>query len=150
MILLQVALPNQSQHHLLSLLDKLNELRAYLRSGTAFNLINPGDVFQYDDYVLADFQNGGIENPDGIAVDRAILREIIEERYVSGYTTFMPFNDLRRLRKSDSDLLLPIPFNTSSNTTHVERLLYPNAEIQSNPNCPNPIPNIFTATAVNE
>jgi hypothetical protein len=131
-------------------IDKLNELRGYLRSGNAFNLIDIADTYQYDDYVLADFQAGGMENTDGIAVDRAILREIIEERYVSGYTTYMPFNDLRRLRKSDSDLILPIPFNTTSNTTHVERLLYPNAEIQSNPNIPSPLPNIFTSTKNNE
>jgi len=130
-------------------IDKLNELRGYLRSGNAFNLIDVADIPQYDDYVLADFQAGGMENADNIAVDRAILREIIEERYVSGYTTYMPFNDLRRLR-SEPDLLLPIPFNTGSNTTHVERLLYPNAEIQTNPNIPSPLPSIFEATAVNK
>ncbi len=139
---------NSSDHQ--AAIDKLNELRGHLRSGNAFNLIDPADTYQYDDYVLADFQSGGMENLDGIAVDRAILREIIEERYVSGYTTYMPFNDLRRLRKSDSDLLLPIPFNTTSNSTHVERLLYPLAEIQANPNCPNPIPDIFTVTSVNQ
>lgn len=131
-------------------IDKLNELRAYLRSGNAFNVVNGGDTYTYDDFVLADFQNGGIENADGIAEDRAILREIIEERYVSGYTTYMPFNDLRRLRKSDTDLLLPIPFNNGTVTTHVERLLYPNSEIIGNPNIPTPLPDIFTSTRVNE
>ena len=105
-------------------IDKLNELRGHLRSGNAFNLIDAADTYQYDDYVLADFDNG--------------------------YTTYMPFNDLRRLRKADSDLIVPFPFNTTSNTTHVERLLYPQAEIQTNPNCPNPIPDIFTPTSVNE
>lgn len=131
-------------------IDKLNELRAHLRSGTAFNLINGGDTFLYDDFVLADFQAGGIENMDNIAVDRAILREIIEERYVSGYTSYMPFDDLRRLRASDSDVMLPIPFNTATNTTHVERLLYPNNEIAANPNVPNPLPDLFTATKANQ
>jgi hypothetical protein len=129
---------------------KLNELRAYLRSGSAFNLIDATDTYLYDDYVMADFQSGSMENLDGIAMDRAILREIIEERYISGYTTYMPFNDMRRLRKSDSDVLLPIPFNTSGVTTHVERLLYPRAEIDQNPNTPNPLPDIFTVTPVNE
>ncbi|MCB0495405.1 MAG: SusD/RagB family nutrient-binding outer membrane lipoprotein [Cyclobacteriaceae bacterium] len=131
-------------------IDKLNELRGYLRSGNAFNVVNGGDTYQYDDYVLADFQPGGMENADNIAVDRAILREIIEERYVSGYTTYMPFDDMRRLRKSDSDVMVPIPFNTPSNTKPVERLLYPNAEIQNNPNTPNPIPDIFTPTPINQ
>lgn len=130
-------------------IDKLNELRGHLRSGNAFNLIDAADTYQYDDYVLADFQAGGMENADNIAVDRAILREIIEERYVSGYSTYMPFNDLRRL-KAEADVLVPIPFNTTSNTTHVERLLYPNSEIQSNPNIPSPLPSIFVSTKVNE
>lgn len=131
-------------------IDKLNELRAHLRSGNAFTVVNGGDTFQYDDFVLADFQNGGIENPDNLAVDRAILREIIEERYVSGYTTYMPFNDLRRLRATDSDVILPIPFNTATNTAHVERLLYPNDEIAANPNVPSPLPDIFTSTRANQ
>ncbi|MEQ9402038.1 MAG: SusD/RagB family nutrient-binding outer membrane lipoprotein [Cyclobacteriaceae bacterium] len=131
-------------------IDKLNELRTYLRSGNAFTNVSGSDPFTYDDYVLADFQNGGIENGDNIAVDRAILREIIEERYVTGYTTYIPFNDLRRLRANDSDVLLPIPFNTATNTTHVERLLYPNAEVQSNPNIPSPLPDIFTSTMANQ
>ena len=131
-------------------IDKLNELRGYLRSGNAFNLIDVADTYQYDDYVLADFQVAGIENADGIAEDRAILREIIEERYVSGYTTYMPFNDLRRLKKSDSDVLLPIPLNTVTAAAHVERLLYPRSEIDTNPNVPSPTPDLFTATKANQ
>ena len=62
----------------------------------------------------------------------------------------MPFNDLRRLRKTDSDVMLPIPFNTATNTQHVERLLYPNSEIIGNSNIPSPLPDIFTTTKVNQ
>lgn len=130
--------------------DKLNELRAHLNSGDAFNLINSDDTYLYEAYVMADFENGGIENMDGIATDRAILREIIEERYVSGFTTYMPFNDNRRLRKSDSDVRVPIPFNNGTTTVHPERLLYPRLEIDNNPNVPSPLPDIFTSTAVNQ
>lgn len=131
-------------------IDKLNELRIHLNSGTAFNLIDAADTYLYEAYEMADFMSGGIENADGIGTDRAILREIIEERYVSGFTTYMPFNDNRRLRKSDDDVRLPIPFNNGTTTVHPERLLYPRLEIDNNPNVPNPLPDIFTSTLVNQ
>ena len=131
-------------------IDKLNELRTYLRSGNAFNLIDAGDTFLYDDYVLADFEAGGMENMDNIAVDRAILREIIEERYVSGFSTYMPFNDARRLRASDSDVIVPFPLNNGTTTVNPQRLLYPQDEIDGNSNFPSPIPDLFTATPVNQ
>lgn len=131
-------------------IDKLNEVRAYLNSGNAFNIINPTDTYKYEPYVLADFQNGGMENPDGIAVERAVLREIIEERYVSGFTTYMPFNDARRLRASDSDLIVPFPLNNNTTTVNPQRLLYPQDEINGNENIPDPIPDLFTPTPVNQ
>ncbi len=131
-------------------IDKLNELRAYLDSGDAFNLINDTDTFNYDPYVLADFQAGGIENPDNIAVDRAILREIIEERYVSGFHSYIPFNDARRLLNSDSDVIVPFPLNNNTTTVNPQRLLYPQDEINTNENIPNPIPDLFTPTPVNQ
>jgi len=134
----------------LGAIAKLNELRAHLRSGNAFNVVNGGDTFLYDDFVLADFQAAGIENVDAIAEDRAILREIIEERYVSGYTSYMPFNDMRRLKKSDADVIVPFPLNTATATANVERLLYPRSEIDTNPNVPSPLPDIFTVTTVNQ
>ncbi|EZH73761.1 hypothetical protein ATO12_17660 [Aquimarina atlantica] len=131
-------------------IDKLNELRAYLDSGNAFNLIDAADTFNYDPYVLADFQAGGIENSDNIAVDRAILREIIEERYVTGFSTYMPFNDARRLLKSDSDVMVPFPLNNTTTTINPQRFLYPQDELDSNENIPRPIPDLFTPTAVNQ
>ena len=130
-------------------IDKLNELRAYLRSGNAFNVLN-GDPLLYDDYVLADFAAGGMENMDNIAVNRAILREIIEERYVSGFSTYMPFNDARRLRASDSDVIVPFPLNNASTTVSPQRLLYPQDEIDGNSNFPSPIPDLFTPTPINQ
>lgn len=130
-------------------IDKLNELRAHLRSGNAFNVLN-GDSFLYDDYVLADFQAGGIENMDNIATDRAILREIIEERYVTGFSTYMPFNDARRLRASDSDVIVPFPLNNGTTTVNPQRFLYAQDEINNNSNIPNPIPDLFTPTSINQ
>ncbi len=130
-------------------IDKLNELRAHLRSGNSFNVLN-GDPLQYDDYVLADFEAGGMENADNIATDRAVLREIIEERYVTGFSTYMPWNDARRLRASDDDLIVPFPLNTSSATVNPQRFLYAQDEINNNSNIPNPIPDLFTPTSVNQ
>ena len=130
-------------------IDKLNELRAYLRSGNAFNVLN-GDPLLYDDYVLADFQAGGMENVDNIDTNRAVLREIIEERYVSGFSTYIPFNDARRLRASDSDLIVPFPLNNESTTVNPQRFLYPQDEIDGNENIPNPIPDLFIPTPVNQ
>ncbi len=131
-------------------LAKLNELRMYLNSGDAFNLINTDDTFKYDAYEMSDFESGGIENADGIATDRAMLREIIEERYVVGFTSYMPFDDVRRLRKADSDLIVPFPLNTSTATMNPQRLLYPRDEIDANPNLPSPLPDLFTPTEVNQ
>lgn len=130
-------------------IDKLNELRAYLRSGNAFNILN-GDPLLYDDYVLADFQAGGMENMDNITTERAILREIIEERYVTGFSTYMPWNDARRLRASDSDLIVPFPLNNGTTTVNPQRFLYAQDEINNNQNTPNPIPDLFTPTPVNQ
>ncbi len=131
-------------------IDKLNEWRAHLNSGDAFNLIDAADTYLYEAFEMADFMNGGIENADGIATDRAILREIIEERYVSGFTTYIPFNDVRRLRKSDSDVMVPIPLNTSTATMNPQRFLYARAEIDNNENVPSPLPDLFTPTRANE
>lgn len=131
-------------------IGKLNTWRAHLNSGAAFNLINPTDTYKYEPYVLADFQARGIENLDGIAVNRAILREIIEERYVTGFTTYIPFDDVRRLRKSDSDVIVPFPLNTTTATMNPQRFLYPGLEIEGNSNVPKPLPDLFTVTKVNE
>lgn len=130
-------------------IDKLNELRAYLDTGAAFNLIAGDETFNYDPYVLADFEAGGMENADNITTDRAVLREIIEERYVTGFSTYMPFNDVRRLR-AETDILVPFPLNTTSATVNPQRFLYAQDEINNNSNIPNPIPDLFTPTPVNQ
>ena len=38
-----------------------------------------------------------MENADNISAVNAFLREVIEERYVSGFGMHMPYNDARRL-----------------------------------------------------
>lgn len=130
-------------------LGHLNTLRSFLASGSAFDVVSNTDILKYDAYVVADFQNGGMENMDGIDDTRALIREIVEERYVSGYGTFMPWNDARRLRKSDMDVAVPFPLNTGAATAHPERFLLSQNELNSNSNAPTGI-TIFDKTAVNQ
>ena len=131
-------------------LGHLNTFRQFLNTGAHLNSNFSGEAFAYDDYVTADFQSGGIENADNINQDRALLREIIEERYVSGFLTFMPFDDARRLRKSDSDVAVDIPLNTTTATQHPERLLYPDNELNANDNAPSSVPALTDPTEVNQ
>ena len=131
-------------------LGHLNDLRSYLNTGDFLNATFDTIAYQYDAYVVADFDAGGIENSDGIDPTRALLREIIEERYISGFMQFMAFNDARRLRKSDSDISVPFPLNPSSATSHPERLPYSDDELNSNPNSPGADPGIYSTTRVNQ
>lgn len=130
-------------------LGHLNELRAYLNTGGRLNANFIGEPFRYDPYEAADFASGGMENMDNISQDRALLREIIEERYVSGFGTYMPFNDARRLRTSEIDLVVPFPLNTQTASAHPERFPYSANEINTNDNAPEE-PGIFVKTAVNQ
>jgi len=90
-----------------------------------------------------------MENTDNIDQETALLREIIEERYVSGFGSYIPFNDARRLRVSDPELVVPFPFNVQTATNHPERLPYSANEINTNDNAPNE-PGIFAKTEVNQ
>ena len=105
--------------------------------------------YQYDPYVEADFDAGGMENGDSVTKDKALLREIVEERYVSGFGSFMPFDDHRRLRGAgETDLIPAFPLNPGG-SQHVERLPYALSEILSNQNAPED-PGLFSKTEVNK
>ncbi len=129
-------------------LNQLNLVRDFLASGAAFDRRDDTDTLIYDAYDATDFASGGMENMDGIDDERALLREIIEERYVSGFGTFIPWNDARRLEKSDQDISVPFPFNTSSITKHPQRFIISQQEINSNSNAPTGL-SIFDVTEAN-
>lgn len=132
-------------------LTQLNKLRGVLRTNLGLPAMPPtGGTIVYTDYVAADFNPGGIENLGTLTPDKALMKEIVEERYVSLYGTIIPFNDARRLRKSDNDVNVPIPFTTTTATQHPERVIYAQNEINANPNVPNPVPNIYVKTQVNQ
>ena len=130
-------------------LGHLNDYRAWLASGGRLNATFSSDTtIQYDAYVSADFASGGMENSDGVPSETALLREIIEERYVSGFGTYMPFNDHRRLRgDSETDLIVPFPLNPGG-TAHVERIPYAQDELTSNSNMTED-PGLYAKTKVN-
>ncbi len=129
-------------------LGHLNDLRAWLNTGGRLNEAFADSTYQYDAYVAADFDSGDIENPDGIDPTRALLREIIEERYVSGFGTFMPYNDVRRLGASDTDLIVPFPLNPGG-TQQPQRMPYAEDEIDSNSNL-DADPGLYVVTEVNQ
>ena len=132
-------------------LSHLNDYRAWLTSGGRLNAtFNDSASILYEAYVDADFASGGMENPDGISAETALLREIIQERYVSGFGTYMPFNDHRRLRgDGETDLIPPFPLNTTAATDHVERIPYAQDELTSNSTMEDD-PGLYVKTEVNQ
>jgi hypothetical protein len=132
-------------------LGYLNEYRAWLATGGRLNATyNDSAGILYDAYVAADFASGGMENTDGVSSSDALLREIIEERYVSGFGTYMPFNDHRRLRgDGETSLIPPFPLNTTAATAHVERIPYAQDELTSNSTMEDD-PGLYVQTEVNQ
>ena len=132
-------------------LGHLNEYRAWLASGGRLNdTFNDSASILYEAYEAADFADGGMENLDGLSAEHALLREIIEERYVSGFGTYMPFNDHRRLRgDGETNLIVPFPLNTTAASEHVERIPYAQDELTSNSTMDED-PGLYAETEVNQ
>ena len=131
-------------------LGHLNDLRAWLNTGGMLNDNFIDSSFMYAAYEAADFASGGMENTDGIDDTRALLREIIEERYVSGFGMYMPYNDSRRLRKDDTDIAVPFFLVDGPEPPFSERMPYSDDELNANGNAPAEDPGIFVKTAVNQ
>lgn len=130
-------------------LKYLNKQRAFLEGGGCANATFISQPHRYQAYDAADFAKGGLMNTTELEPIRALLKEIIIERYVSGFTTFIPFDDARRLRGSgESDIAIDIPLNTSSASQQPERFYYPEAEMMSNENAPKE-PGLYEPTPVN-
>ena len=133
----------------------------YLRAGDAASALNslnahrsslltqmsPFGNPKYDAYTSEDFQSGGIENQDGLSVNNAILREILEERYVSLFGTTENFSDTRRTY-NEVDVRVSVAPNTGSELP--QRFLYPQTEVDRNANIPSPLPGFFEPTRVNQ
>lgn len=130
-------------------LTQLNTLRTFLASPNSFEKRKSSDKKIYDTYVTADFDAGGMENKDNISSEKALLREIIQERYVTCFGSFIPWNDLRRLQKSDNDISVPVPFNKTGVTTYPQRFIISQNELNSNSNAIKGL-SIFDVTEVNK
>ena len=132
-------------------LGHLNDYREWLASGGRLNdTFNDSASILYEAYDAADFADGGMENLDGVSAEDALLREIIEERYVSGFGTYMPFNDHRRLRgEGKTNLIVPFPLNTTAASEHVERIPYAQDELTSNSTIDDD-PGLYAETEVNQ
>ena len=132
-------------------LPHLNNVRAWMNTGGHLNSNFQSEAYSYLPYNAADFASGGIENTDAIDSKTAFLREVIEERYVSGFGMHIPYNDSRRLRKSDANIAVPyVLFDGPQSGPWPERMPYATTEINSNSNSPADDPGIFVKTEVNK
>jgi len=109
-------------------LTSLNSLRTYYATGAHVNSGYLALGFNYAPYIYADFAPGGIENGDNIAQDQALLREILEERYVTLIGQIEGWNDMRR---TGNFLNLPL---AAGKPDYPRRGLYSQIEINTNPN----------------
>lgn len=127
-------------------LNSLNDFRDFMSTGGYMTGVDLSNV-RYDQYAAADFANGGIENPDGISDNDALLREILEERYITFFNQIEGFNDTRRTL-GETIVRVPVEPNTGSQLP--QRFIYPQSEIDRNNNTPDPIPDFFEPTPVNQ
>lgn len=127
-------------------LTSYNSYRALLNDAYSIGIDNSGydsATFLYLPYSANDFIIGGSENLSGILTSQnALLREIFQERYIYFLGNFESFNDFGR-----SNNMAEIQLKTGFEGTP-QRFLYPQEEINANPNTPNPIPSIVTKTPV--
>ena len=87
-----------------------------------------------------------IKNLNSVSKEDALLIEILEERYVTFFGQIEGFNDVRRTRKEEVGIRL----QPNTGSLLPERFLYPQSEIDSNPNTPSPLPGFFEPTEVNQ
>ncbi|MEO0333376.1 MAG: SusD/RagB family nutrient-binding outer membrane lipoprotein, partial [Bacteroidota bacterium] len=126
-------------------LDYLNEYRAFLNEGGYID-----DTYQeyftlaYEPYGAEDFASGGMENADGLSANDALLREIMEERYVTFYGQTIAWNDERRTRGSVEG----IPLTPNFGDELPWRFVYSLDEINGNPNAPDPVPGPFETMTI--
>jgi hypothetical protein len=103
---------------------------------------------RYDAYTLADFAPGGIDNKGTLTAEKALLKEILEERYISFIAQLEGFNDLRRTFK-ETDVRVTAPINKG--TQFPQRFLYAQAELNANAKAPKQTPvELFDATPINK
>ncbi len=124
-------------------LRHLNEFRAFMAGGGYLTNADPTQLL-YEAYVEEDFNAGGMANTMNESASEALLREILEERYVTFFGQVEGFNDTRRTQNA-----LGVPPNIQGSDLP-QRFLYPQTELDRNSNAPDPIPGLFDRTTVNQ
>jgi hypothetical protein len=122
-----------------------NIYRNLLDTGYSIGVNNTGYsdlTFNYDPYNVADFNNGGIENPTNKTQQEALLSEIYQERYIYFLGNYEAFTDFRRTSNIAGITLKPFAGTP-------QRLIYAQTEVNSNPNVPSPLPKATDKTEVN-
>jgi len=135
-------------------LTSYNNYRNLINSGYSIGIgnngysenypVTPSYAFAYDAYDPTDFDAGGLENntATGLTNQQALLREILEERYVYFIGSFEAFTDFGRTN-NQAEIQLKTGYAGTP-----QRFIYPQVEINSNPNTPSPLPSITTKTPV--
>ncbi|MBO0952535.1 SusD/RagB family nutrient-binding outer membrane lipoprotein [Fibrella forsythiae] len=128
-------------------LEALNTLRAALATGYVNGKTIAATGRKYEAYTLTDFDPTGLANPTRLgSVQTALLYEIISQRFILLLMQYEAFNDYRRLAKATPVVQLPIPLYAG--TQRPQRFIYPQGEINTNPNVPRPLPDQFTKLPV--
>lgn len=125
----------------------LNKVRNTLATGFLNGKTFSATNRKYDAYTINDFGISGLANPKNLSTTQeAILLEIISQRYIILLMQYEVFNDYRRLASVSPMVQLPIPLTVG--TKKPQRFIYPQQEINSNPNVPQSIPDQFTKVSI--
>jgi hypothetical protein len=138
-LILAEALTRQSGGTPQGAIDALNTVRHGLATGyingQTTGYVSSGLV--YTDYVAGDFAQGGVANPGTkFSNDQAaLLTEIASEKFITLISQYESFCELRRLQVTPAPIVsLGIPINNG--TKYPARFIYPQNEINTNPNVP--------------
>ncbi len=120
----------------------LNSVRGELAKGYLNGKTFTDVDRKYEPYILSDFDGAGLANPTKLATNQlALLYEIISQRYIVFLMQYEAFNDYRRLATALPIVQLPIPLYVGNKKP--QRFIYPQNEINTNPNVPKPLPDQF-------
>jgi len=130
-------------------LSHLNNVRAGLDGGYIGGLVsNYAVAGSYQPYTIADFTAGGAANPltgpnAGKNALAAFLTEVAGQKFIILNGQFEAFNELRRLAVATPVVKVGVPL-TVGKTQFPARYIYPQNELNTNPNTPNPAPDAFS------